>query len=61
MPSLAPFLVNYNKATLDGEMALYLYEQHWQEINTKDIAEAEQALLDQLIAFFGNGLFAPLD
>ncbi len=46
-------------AELDGAEALEIYERNWRHVDTDAIDEAEQALIDQLVEAYGNGIFMP--
>lgn len=41
---------------LDGEDALALYERNWRFIDADRLTQEEQALLDLLVARYGNGV-----
>lgn len=41
---------------LEGEDALALYERNWRFIDTARLTPDEQALLDLLVARYGNGV-----
>ncbi len=42
-------------AVVDGEVALALYERNWRFVQQDEITPDEQALLDMLVAKYGNG------
>ena len=46
-------------ATVCGEVALGLYENNWRFIEQDRLGDEEQALIDELITRFGNGVFLP--
>lgn len=41
---------------LEGEDALALYERNWRFIDADRLTQEEQALLDMLVARYGNGV-----
>ena len=41
---------------LDGRDALAIYERNWRFVDRDALTEAEQALLDRLVARYGNGV-----
>lgn len=47
------------EAELDGAEALEIYERNWRHVETDAIDETEQALIDQLVEAYGNGIFMP--
>lgn len=46
-------------AVVDGPEALGLYENNWRWIEADKMGDEERALLDDLVARFGNGVFMP--
>jgi hypothetical protein len=42
-------------AVVDGEVALARYERNWRFVQQDEITPDEQALLDMLVAKYGNG------
>ena len=41
---------------LEGRDALAIYERNWRFVDRDALTEAEQALLDRLVARYGNGV-----
>lgn len=41
---------------LDGHDALAIYERNWRFVDRDALTEEEQALLDTLVARYGNGV-----
>lgn len=46
-------------AILDGPEALGIYERNWRFVEQDKLDDKERALLKQLVARFGNGVFLP--
>lgn len=57
-PSIVQFL-KLDSEDIEGEVALLVYEQHWEDIKNKVKGTEEEKLLKQLIIHFGAGVFSP--
>ncbi len=44
---------------VNGKEALSLYENNWRMVEPEKLDDKEQALIDVLVARFGNGCFLP--
>lgn len=56
-PNLKLLCWNRTGRYVTGRDALALYERHWREIDVKTIDAKERALIDRLVARYGNGVF----
>lgn len=56
-PQLNKVLWDYHKTEISAEDAFHMYEGRWRFIDYDNMGNNEKELLENLINFFGNGLF----